>query len=336
MPTVSTHTPDATDTTDPRDLLAEAPDLRRAVLAWYDVEGRVLPFRGTTDAWAILVSEAMAQQTQAVRAGETWQRFMARFPTPATLADASPAEVLRAWRGLGYNRRAVNLQRAAAEIVERHHGAVPSDLAELEALPGVGPYTARAVAALAFGAPVGAVDTNVRRVLSRLTATTPDARSPRHLQRLADSLVDPLRPGDWTHAVMDIGARLCRARRIDCPACPLQPWCRTASVGLDERPRATTTATRAVRERQPAFPSSSRWLRGRIIERLRDASDGEWVRFDGPVGDHPVETVGAALDALTSEGLIERPADEALVARLPTRRPPERPQDGPPATLSVR
>ena len=144
--------------------------LRDAILAWYAARGRTLPFRDTTDPYAILVSEAMAQQTQAARAGEAWTRFMATFPTVESLADAPPADVLRAWQGLGYNRRAINLQRAARIIVDEHGGRVPSDLASLEALPGVGPYTARAVAALAFGIPVGAVDTNVRRVLGRVVA----------------------------------------------------------------------------------------------------------------------------------------------------------------------
>ena len=121
-------------------------ELREAILGWYATRGRTLPFRDTADPYAILVSEAMAQQTQAARAGEAWTRFMATFPTVHALADATPADVLRAWQGLGYNRRAINLQRAARIIVEEHDGVVPSDLGALEALPGVGPYTARAVA----------------------------------------------------------------------------------------------------------------------------------------------------------------------------------------------
>ena len=146
------------------------PALRDAILAWYGERGRRLPFRATTDPYAILVSEAMAQQTQAARAGEPWVGFMARFPTVGALAAATPADVLRAWQGLGYNRRALNLWRAAGRIVEAFDGQVPRDLAALESLPGVGPYTARAVAAIAFGMPVGAVDTNVRRVLGRIVA----------------------------------------------------------------------------------------------------------------------------------------------------------------------
>ena len=158
-----------------------SPEARAAVLAWYDARGRTLPFRGQLDPYAILVSEVMAQQTQISRVSEQWATFMAAFPSVESLAEAPTADVLRAWRGLGYNRRALNLQRAARVIVSEHGGRVPSNLDELLRLPGVGPYTARAVAALAFGQAVGPVDTNVRRVLARLMgadATTERARSP--------------------------------------------------------------------------------------------------------------------------------------------------------------
>ncbi len=149
---------------------------------------------------------------------------MARFPTVAALASASPGDVLRQWSGLGYNRRALNLQRTARAIVERHGGRVPDDLAALEALPGVGPYTARAVAAIAFGQPVGPVDTNVRRVLGRVATGHGSSHDPgeampaRQLQALADALVPEARPADWTAALMDIGATLCRptAARLCC------------------------------------------------------------------------------------------------------------------------
>ena len=178
----------------PADVPAPIPEeLREAILTWYGARGRTLPFRETTDPYAILVSEAMAQQTQAARAGEAWTRFMATFPTVQTLADAPPADVLRAWQGLGYNRRAINLQRAARVIVDEHHGQVPSDLRALEALPGVGPYTARAVAALAFGLPVGAVDTNVRRVLGRIVAGDVGLLDVKSMQQVADEAV-PGRP----------------------------------------------------------------------------------------------------------------------------------------------
>ena len=300
----------------PRSTPALAPvsaELREAILTWYAARGRTLPFRDTTDPYGILVSEAMAQQTQAARAGEAWTRFMATFPTVQALADAPPADVLRAWQGLGYNRRAINLQRAARIIVDEHGGRVPSDLGALEALPGVGPYTARAVAALAFGIPVGAVDTNVRRVLGRIVAGETGVLDAATLQRIADDAVPPDRPGFWTHALMDIGATLCRPRRPLCDACPAQPWCRFAAS-----PQAEPSA-RAVRETAAPFTSTSRWLRGRIVERLRAAPNGEWVVIATPIGDHDQDAVGRALDALARDG--RRPAGPVRPSRRPSPRP---------------
>ncbi len=300
----------------------DPPAMRAALLAWYDEVGRALPFRGSSDAWAILVSEAMAQQTQAARAGEAWRAFMVAFPTPAALAAASPADVLRAWRGLGYNRRAVNLRRAAAAIVAEHDGRVPDDPVALERLPGVGPYTARAVAALAFGRPMGAVDTNVRRVLGRL-AGEHGRLPPAELQRLADRLVDPARPGDWTHALMDLGATRCRPARPDCGACPLARWCGHASR---ERRAAATVVARAprrappgprIRERETPFRSTSRWLRGRLVDRLRDEPGHGWVRLDGPLGEHDTPAIRSALEGLARDGLVEMHPTEPDLARLP-------------------
>jgi A/G-specific adenine glycosylase len=302
---------------------AAPPESRDAILAWYAARGRTLPFRDTTDPYAILVSEAMAQQTQAARAGEAWTRFMARFPTVQSLADATPADVLRAWQGLGYNRRAVNLQRAARMIVEEHGGRVPSDLAGLEALPGVGPYTARAVAALAFGMPVGAVDTNVRRVLGRIVAGDAGAMDRATLQHVADASVPPDQPGFWTHALMDIGATLCHPRKPDCGPCPARRWCRYVASGSPAPLPASAVDRRFARETAVPFTATSRWLRGRIVDRLRDAPDGDWVVVDGSIGDHDAAAVDRALLALARDGIIllaPRLAaeDEPSRARLPT------------------
>ena len=279
-------------------------DLRDAILAWYEVAGRDLPFRRTTDPYAILVAEAMAQQTQAARAGEAWTRFMTAFPTVDALAEATPADVLRAWQGLGYNRRALNLWRAAGRIVNEFGGRVPSDIEALETLPGVGPYTARAVAAIAFGEPVGAVDTNVRRVLGRMTAGDAASLTAGQMQRLADDAVAYDRAGAWTHALMDIGAMRCHPRRPACATCPARPWCRYAASDADDMP-ARTGVIRATREAAPPFRTTSRWLRGRIVDRLRDAPDRAWVVIDGPIGDHDGEAVETAVLALAADGLIE-------------------------------
>ena len=297
--------------------------LKDVILTWYASCGRDLPFRETTDPYSILVSETMAQQTQAARAGEAWTRFMARFPTVEILAEALPADVLRAWHGLGYNRRALNLWRAAGRIVEEYGGRVPSDLAALESLPGVGPYTARAVAALAFGLPVGAVDTNVRRVLGRIVAGEAGIVAPAELQRLADAAVPRGRPGEWTHALMDVGATLCHPRRPDCASCPARPWCRYATAYEVEaragRGMASAGTLVAIREPQAPFRTTSRWLRGRILARLRDAPNGEWVDLEDEIGEHDRAAVEVATRALAKDGLLEIDVGSSapVRARLP-------------------
>ena len=290
-------------------------DARAAVLAWYDARGRALAFRGTRDPYAILVSEVMAQQTQIARVVEAWSRFLERFPTLAVLAAATPADVLRAWRGMGYDRRALNLQRAARAIVAEHDGQVPRDVAALECLPGIGPYTARAVAALAFGTAVGAVDTNVRRVLGRVLGGA-DGLAAGPLQAAADASVDRVRPGDWTHAVMDVGATLCRPTRPRCEDCPLVGWCRFAA----ERAGASTSAApaRRVGQAHEPFHASTRWLRGRIVDRLRDADGASWTVVEAPIGDHGDAAIDAALSALARDGLVELDPVATRRARLAT------------------
>jgi A/G-specific adenine glycosylase len=273
-----------------------------AVLDWYASNGRTLAFRGTKDPWAVLVSEVMAQQTQAGRAAEAWMRFMALYPTPASMATASAADVIRAWRGLGYNRRALALHRAARAIVEDHDGRVPDSLAALLALPGIGPYTARAMLAIAFDQPVAALDVNIRRVLGRAFAL--DGLPARARQVAADALVPDGRAADWTHALMDVGAAFCRPREPRCDGCPVRMWCPVAGRVIG------TVAARPT----PRFESTSRWLRGRILDALRDAPDNGWVRFDSPIGDHQLAAVAAALAALGSDGLITLAGDRARLA----------------------
>ena len=302
-----------------------APEMRAAILAWYRRHGRPLAFRSTDDPWAILVSEAMAQQTQAARAAEAWTRFLARFPTVEALAGATPADALRAWRGLGYNRRALALRQAAIAIVEEHGGRVPADLTDLERLPGVGPYTARAVAALAYGRPVGAVDTNVRRVLGRVLAGDPGALPARTLQAIADAAVPSDQPGTWTHALMDVGATFCHPRSPDCVPCPARPWCAAPEAAGTTNPgrpapratRRTTHPASGTTVPARAFEATSRWLRGRILDRLRDEEGTGWVPIPTTFGGHGPPAVEAALAALAREGLAERHPELVACARLP-------------------
>ncbi len=292
-------------------------DAQRAILDWYAATGRTLAFRRTSDPYAVLVSEAIAQQTQAARAADRWERFMARFPTVESLAAATPADVLREWQGLGYDRRGMNLWRAARIIVRDHGGRVPSDVATLESLPGIGPYTARAVAAIAFGVPVGAVDTNVRRVLTRIAAEDGAAPTARQVQAMADASVPPDAPAAWTHALMDLGATLCRAGRTDCGSCPARPWCASAS-SEPTAARAPRSTAGSATPRRPAipFPSTTRWLRGRVLDRLRAADGDAFSTIDAPIGVHDRSAVDLALDGLARDGLIELRADRSARLRM--------------------
>jgi A/G-specific adenine glycosylase len=262
----------------------------------------------------------MAQQTQAARAAEAWTSWMDRFPAVEALAEAPVADVLRAWAGLGYNRRAVLLHRAAKAIVAEHDGRVPDAVDELEALPGVGPYTARAVAAIAYGVPVGAVDVNVKRVLGRIAGGGAEAYTSVAMQALADAAVPAGRAGDWTHALMDVGQRVCKPHRPNCADCPAIAWCRYAA-GERPVPAASSSLGRtgggpASRRPEPVFEATNRWLRGRIVERARDSAG--WIPFDEPIGNHGRGAVRTAVLALARDGLLEvRETPTGIEARLP-------------------
>jgi len=234
--------------------------VRRALLGWYSAAHRDFPWRGTADPYAVLVSEVMLQQTQAARVAERFPAFLARFPTSAALAAAPDSAVLEAWSGLGYNRRALALRRAAVEVTAR---GWPSEIAALERLPGVGPYTARAVASLAFGQAVGVVDTNVRRWLVRRFGLAPSATA-RDLQRLSDALASAGRGEDaaaWTHASMEFGANVCTTRAPRCAACPIANGCPSRDAAVE-----------VPVPRQPPFAGSDREMRGALLRALAGAS----------------------------------------------------------------
>jgi A/G-specific adenine glycosylase len=275
------------------DAPAALAEVRRAILAWYAVERRDFPWRGTADPWAVLVSEVMLQQTQASRVSQRFPAFMALFPTPRAMAQATDADVLAAWSGLGYNRRALALRQTALAV---ESSGWPDDVAGLERLPGVGPYTARALAALAFGRPVGAVDTNVRRWLVRRFGLTPATPLPA-LQALADGLAAPARDAvqaaDWMHASMEFGARICGARSPRCGECPVAPGC--PSRGL---------AVHVPVPRQAPFGGSARATRGAILRELTRAPDRALPasRVTELLGSEPA----VVLDGLEREGFAHR------------------------------
>ena len=202
--------------------------LRKILLAWYAIHRRRLPWRETSDPYAIWVSEVMLQQTQVATAIPYYQRFMDRFPTPGNLADADIQKVLKLWEGLGYYSRARNLHRAAGMVVSQFNGQVPDDPAAFRSLPGVGDYTAAAVLSIAFGRVLPVVDGNVKRVLSRLLEIdTPVNRSGAHkiFQVPAARIICPTQPADFNQALMELGALICRPKHPDCRACPLSGLC---------------------------------------------------------------------------------------------------------------
>jgi A/G-specific adenine glycosylase len=204
--------------------------LRSDLLTWYAAHRRDLPWRRTRDPYAIWVSEVMLQQTQVATVLPYWERFLARFPTVEALASAEEDDVLAAWSGLGYYRRVRHLREGARRVLACHDGALPQDPQALRALPGIGAYTAGAIASIAFGRPEPVLDGNVRRVLARLTAdagTGGDAG----FWELARSLVAGPRPGDLNQALMELGATVCTPQNPGCDACPVAAHCRGLASG---------------------------------------------------------------------------------------------------------
>lgn len=213
-------------------------DIIRSLLAWYDSDRRSFAFRGTKDPYRIWLSEIMLQQTRTETVEAYYLRFLERFPTLAALAAAPEEAVLKAWEGLGYYSRARNLLRCARILQEELGGQFPRTAEELVRLPGIGPYTAAAVASIAFDQPVPAIDGNLSRVLSRLYCMTEDITSPgakRRLYALGKGLMPPRRAGDMNQALMDLGARICLPGTPDCEACPVRPYCLAYEEGEPER-----------------------------------------------------------------------------------------------------
>jgi A/G-specific adenine glycosylase len=259
----------------------------------------------------VLVSETLAQQTQLARVVPAYHRFLDAFPTPAACAAAPLGDVLRAWEGMGYNRRAKHLHAAARAVVDVHGGAVPDDLGALLALPGVGPYTARAVLAFAFEHDVGVVDTNAGRVIARGVAGRPVRAA--EAQDLVDAMVPPGRGWSFGQALLDLGATVCTSRAPACVACPLRRRCRWAVAGRPDPDPARGSAGVSVAKAR--FVGSDRQGRGRLVAALRTGP----VRADGLAAaagwaDDPRRAERVLRD-LEAEGLVVRDRDGT--ARLP-------------------
>lgn len=295
---------------------------QQRVLTWFDEHGRHLAWRRTRDPYATLVAEVMLQQTQTGRVAPTYRDFLERFPTLERLAHAPAMAVIQAWKGLGYNRRAVDLQRTAQALVRDFGGVFPRDPASLRRLPGLGEYSANAIACFAFDAQVPVVDTNVRRVLAR-TALGRNAEEMPY-DKVAVLAAQWLPAGEayrWNQALMDIGAMICRPARPMCSQCPLRKECSFYARGRHRSPEPRR------RTRGEPFEGSRRQARGNIVDHLRRAArDGITLRElaaqmnEGHAGD--LAPLLAVLLKLEQEGLAElsvgaRKGSPRGVVRLP-------------------
>jgi len=281
-----------------------------AIVDWYATAARDLPWRRPgVDAWAVLVSEVMLQQTPVARVEPVWREWMARWPTPAALAAVAPADVIRAWGKLGYPRRALRLREAAVAVVERHEGVVPADVSALEALPGIGTYTARAVACFGYGQPQPVVDTNVRRVVARLLHGRAEAGNARAAD-LSDiaSLTPPDagRAARFSVAAMELGALVCVAGTPRCGACPVRDRCAWRLAGWPPHEGPPRRVQR--------FAGTDRQVRGRLLDVLRAAHEPVDAAALEAAWDDAVQRSGC-LDSLLADGLVEQ-ADDGLF-RLP-------------------
>lgn len=267
---------------------------------WYRVSGRHdLPWRLTRDPYAVLVSEVMLQQTQVERVRPRYEAWLERWPTAESLAEAPAAAVIREWSGLGYNRRAVNLQRAAREALERF-GRIPLDETKLASLPGVGAYTAAAVACFAGGRRTAALDTNVARVVARALLGEARARAPYGgaVREAAEAWLPARGARDHQLAVMDLGATVCRASSPACEACPLARDCAWLAAGRPEPAPAVPKAKTA------PFESTARYARGRIVAML---AEGAPLPAEAIAARLPEEHRGACaeyLEALSGDGIV--------------------------------
>jgi len=282
------------------------------LLGWYGEAARDLPWRRPgTSAWAVLLSEVMLQQTPVARVVPAWQAWLERWPGPADLAAASPGDAVRMWGRLGYPRRALRLHACALALVERHGGRVPSDVEALLALPGVGAYTARAVAAFAFGQRVPVVDTNVRRVLARAVEGRGAAGPPATARDLAaaEALLPAgeARAARVSVALMELGALVCTARAPRCPECPVATRCAWRSAGSPAYEGPTVRPQR--------FTGTDRQVRGRLLDIVRTAEGPVDAAVLDLAWPEPVQRA-RALDALIADGLVHALPDGRFT--LPT------------------
>lgn len=294
---------------------ADPKPFQQALLGWYRKHGRDLPWRRTADPYHVLVSELMLQQTQVDRVIPKYFAFLERFPTVGDLARAEQGEVLRMWAGLGYNSRAMRLHQLAKVVVEQYGGKIPAEIEELRALPGIGAYTAGAVRTFGHRLPSSFFDINIKRILHRVFA---GPEYPEWLLNDAqmDALAAELAPKDadaydYHQGLMDVGSLFCGAASTDCAACPFANQCKTRVI-LEAMPMllAEERKKKKVTKPKEAFKTSMRFLRGRIVDKLRHHTEGlteEEIYAELLAKEVPaLERVPGALEALVSEGLLQK------------------------------
>ncbi|MEX0782696.1 MAG: A/G-specific adenine glycosylase [Dehalococcoidia bacterium] len=294
--------------------------MNRDLPRWYRHHGRhSLPWRLTRDPYAILVSEVMLQQTQVDRVIPYYNNWLGRWPTVAHLAAATPADLIRDWAGLGYNRRALHLHHAARAIVERYDGRFPSDILSLRTLPGVGPYTAAAIASFAFEQPVPVADTNIARVLARSVHGIPHQRDlpGSAMQATAAALLPTRSARDHNLALMDLGALICRGRDPQCDSCPIRRHCSWHTNG--HPPSAARPA-----QPTPPFETTARYARGRIIHALRTHPSLDEPTLASLLPEPHRPNLPLYLAALAKDGLITQTDTQWSLPQHPVSPSPPR------------
>ncbi len=271
--------------------------VQKAVLSWYAKHKRNLPWRTTHNPYYILVSEIMLQQTQVSRVLEKYVEFLDAFPTIQDLADASAGEIITVWKGLGYNRRALFLQKTAQAIVYDNGGVFPDTLEALKALPGVGDYTARAVMSFAFRKEVPMMDTNHRRLYNRVYVGIEEKKDAELLE-IAEAMFPKKRAYDWNQALMDIGSEYCTSRNPTCGECPLKTWCKATPAIL------TYVPIKAKKKAIP-FKDTDRYVRGRIIDTLRDKKRVSKHAISAQFSNVSKERMRSIVALLEKDGLIK-------------------------------
>ncbi len=288
-----------------------------AVLRWYTAHGRKLPWRGEVDPYTVLISEIMLQQTQVPRVLTKLPVFLAAFPSMGHLAAAPQRAVVEAWRGMGYNNRAVRLHHLAKTVMEKHGGRLPEDAGALRALAGVGRYTSHAILAFAYRQAVPVVDVNIRRLLSRLFWPMPDTSATRpegEVWEAAGALVPEEKAYDWNQALMDLGATVCTARAPRCGDCPVAGFCRS-------RRRMKPPAPAAQRSEPSRFGIPNRAHRGRVVEALRGRKRSVPLAALGPMVSPQFSAADMAwlstlVQALERDGLVKTSADRGSSVRV--------------------